>query len=458
MNKSINFAFRCGVLLLCYLFAAVAFSQNLATRFDKYMKEREKNRAVFSGVVLVAKDGKIIFHKAYGMADYELSVPNNLQTKFRIGSNTKSFTALAVMILSEKGKLNLQDSICKYVKDCPDEWKGVTIHHLLTHTSGLPDLFGDMKSTVPVEGTAAEIDRVIANVPNKKLKQPPGEIYEYSNFGYCLLGYIIEKSSGELYATFLNNYIFRPLGMGETLYDDPRPVIINRANGYKRQNGRISNDKLTDPAAYSAGGLLSTAKDLLLLDQALYSTGLLSKNGLSQMFTNYKNEYGYGWKVTNQFGKKVFNHRGGTHGFSSYMARYPEEKWLIVALGNFEDETSSSSIPRAIACDMAAMIFGFEENKSNEAVKADETRLLKYVGQYNISSGAPKNIKLAQGQLVYESGANSYKLIPLSPTVFYPETIEEYRVRFGLDQNGRVTEMIVSSCGKEEFKAIKSTP
>lgn len=340
-----------AVLLTCFMCSGSASGQSLPAKIGEYVKERGK-RLEFSGVILVAREGKIFFSQSYGMADYEHSISNTPHTRFRIGSLTKPFTAIAIMKLQEQGKLKLRESISRYIKDCPAEWANITVHHLLTHTSGIPNLFGDMEA-VPVEQTASEFERVVATSKNKPLKTSPGEVYEYSNFGYCVLGYIIEKVSGELFATFLEKNIFIPLKMTSTLYDDPRPIIRDRASGYVHKDGKLINDKPKDPAGYSAGGLLSTVEDFLLLDRALYSNELLSKESLSQMFAAFKNEYGYGWKVTNQFNRRVFNHNGGTHGFSSHVARYPDEKLLIVVLSNIENDR-----PQGLACNIAEIIFG----------------------------------------------------------------------------------------------------
>ncbi|QQS40424.1 MAG: beta-lactamase family protein [Acidobacteriota bacterium] len=317
------------------------YGQSLSQQIDSYVSSRVKGQE-FSGIVLVALDGKVVVQNAYGMADHEYSVPNTPQTKFRIGSVTKPLTAIAVAKLQEMGKLDFEDSICKFISDCPAEWQLVRIRHLLTHTSGIPDLFGAMDA-VPVEKTSDEIDRIVKSLKNRQLQGQPGEEYKYSNFGYCLLGYVIEKASGKLYTPFLTENILGPVGMSGTLYDDPRPIINERAQGYVRKDGQVYNDKLTDPAGYSAGGLLSTAGDLFLLDRALFSGKLLSKKSLDRMFTAYKNEYGFGWKVTSRGGKRLYNHTGATHGFSAHIARYPDDDVLIVILSNIETENASET-------------------------------------------------------------------------------------------------------------------
>jgi CubicO group peptidase (beta-lactamase class C family) len=301
-------------------------------------------------------------------------------------------------------------------------------------------MFGDMKA-VPVEQTASEIDRVIASAQTKALKSKPGEEYVYSNFGYCLLGYIIEKVSGELYASFLNTHVFGPLGMTNTLYDDPRPIIKDRADGYIRKEGQLINDNLKDPAAYAAGGLLSTTADFLLFDQALYTNQLLSPAGLSTMFTAYKNEFGGGWKVTTQLNRPVYNFNGSTHGFSSHIVRYPNERLLIVVLSNVENER-----PQGVACNLAEIVFGIYRSP----IKVKKETLSKYAGEYADSSGLVRVIKLAGENLVYQVNDNLYNLVPLAQDEFYVESADETRFRFVPAQGG--IEMIRTSCGKEDLK------
>lgn len=436
---------RLLVLLTCLLHFGAASGQSLPAKINEYIENRGKG-SEFSGVILIARHGKIILSKGYGMADYEFSIPNTPPVRFRIASLTKPFTAIGVMKLQEQGKLTLEAPISSYLKDCPTEWSNITIYHLLTHTSGLPDLFGEMKA-VPVEQTAGEFERVVAGAKNKPLKNRPGEAFEYSNFGYCVLGYIIEKASGDLYATFLDKNIVRPLRMTGTLYDDPRPIIKNRASGYIRRDGQLVNDKLSDPAGYSAGGILSTAGDLLLLDRALYSSELLSKESLDQMFTAFKNDYGYGWKVTTQFDRKVFNHTGGTHGFSSHIARYPDEKLLIVVLSNIENEN-----PQGLACNIAGMMLGTDKADLIKPVRLTEETLKKYAGEYAFSPENVRAIQVDGTSLFFQINNDRYKLVPLGNDLFFLENQDQTRFRFITNEGGQVTGLVRTTCGKEDLR------
>ncbi|HYY55768.1 MAG TPA: serine hydrolase domain-containing protein, partial [Pyrinomonadaceae bacterium] len=188
--------------------AVVAFAlincqaQELAPKLDDYMNAAVK-AGRFSGAVIVAQNGHALLSKGYGMASLELNAPNSAQTRFRIGSLTKQFTATAIMMLQERGKLNVQDSVCKYVPKCPQTWAGVTLHHLLTHTSGIPDLLGfaDFTRTMALPSPVAD---TVGRFRDKPLEFKPGDRFKYSNSGYVLLGYIIEIVSSESYEDFLN--------------------------------------------------------------------------------------------------------------------------------------------------------------------------------------------------------------------------------------------------------------
>lgn len=262
-------------------------AQQIAAKVDEYMNAAVRvNR--YSGSVLVARDGQPIISKGYGMANYELEVPNTPQTVFRIGSITKPFTATAVMMLQERGKLNVNDSICKYLSDCPAAWQPVTIRHLLTHTSGIPDYVSlpDYGKTMALPVTHASL---IERFKDKPLEFAPGEKFNYSSSGYYLLGVVIERLSGKSYADFLQDNIFKPLGMTITGLDDNYRLIKNRASGYTAQGDGFFNAPYIDMSIpFAAGALRSNAEDLLRFEQALDAEKLLKRKSLDEMYTPFK--------------------------------------------------------------------------------------------------------------------------------------------------------------------------
>jgi CubicO group peptidase (beta-lactamase class C family) len=308
--------------------------QELSAKVDTYMDGLVKANQ-FSGSILIARDGHMLLSKGYGMADLEDEVPNTPQTRFRLGSITKQFTAVAILMLEERGKLNVQDSICKYVADCPQAWQAVTIRHLLSHTGGVPNFtsFPDYSKTMTQSTT---IDALIARFKDRPLDFQPGERWSYSNSGYVLLGYVIEKVSGKSYEAFMQENIFDPLKMTGSGYDSPARIIKHRASGYQPSGNAMINAPYLDMTIpHAAGALYSTVEDLYLWDQALYTEKLISKRSFDAMFTPVKNGYGYGWGINKQFGLTRIEHGGGINGFATFIARYPEAKAVVIVLSNF---------------------------------------------------------------------------------------------------------------------------
>ena len=217
----------------------------------------------FMGSVLVARDGKVVLDKAYGSANLEWNVPNTPTTKFRLGSITKQFTAASILLLEERGKLKIDDPVKKYMPDAPAAWDKITIFHLLTHTSGIPSFTGfpDYGSK---EATPMTPEKLVALFRDKPLEFEPGEKWNYSNSGYVLLGYLIEKISGQSYQDFVQQNIFTPLGMKDSGYDSNSAIIAHRAAGYTPgSHGPMNSGFIHMSIPFSAGALYSTAEDLL---------------------------------------------------------------------------------------------------------------------------------------------------------------------------------------------------
>jgi CubicO group peptidase (beta-lactamase class C family) len=329
-----------NVVAIIVLLLGNCRAQEVTSELDKYL-ETAAETGKFSGSILIASKGKVLVSKGYGLANRELNVPNTPRMKFRIGSLTKQFTAMAIMILQERGKLSVQDSVCKYTPDCPRDWAEITVHHLLTHTSGIQELlsFPDFQQTMALPSPVAE---TVERFKNKPLDFKPGTKFKYSNSGYVLLGYIIERASGQSYEAYLKENIFEPLKMPNTGGDHNDLIIKNRAAGYTKRDGSIINAPYIDMSIPTGGGsLYSTVEDLFLWDQALYTEKLVTKKSLAAMFTPYMTaDWGdgvaYGWFI----GKNKSNHKymgflGGINGFAAQIMRYPNEKLLVVVLSNF---------------------------------------------------------------------------------------------------------------------------
>jgi CubicO group peptidase (beta-lactamase class C family) len=412
-------------------------AQQIAAKIDEYMNAATKVDR-FSGSVLVARDGTPVVSKGYGMASIELDVPNTPQTVFRLGSITKQFTAMAIMMLQERGKLTVGDSICKHLADCPAAWQTITIRHLLTHTSGIPNYTAlpDYRKTQSLPVTHASL---IERFKDKPLEFAPGEKFKYSNSGYYLLGVIIERVSGSLYADFLHENIFVPLAMTSTGYDSSRSIIKNRAAGYAMQGDSIINASYLDMSIpYAAGSLYSTVEDLLRWDQALYTEKLISRKSLDEMFTPFRGEYGYGWNRRKKFDRQALEHSGGIDGFNTFISRYPAERLVIIVLSN----TEYSSGPR-IGSDLAAIVFGapYKIPQERKAIAVASSTLDKYVGQYHLPNTVIA-ITNENGKLMWQAnGQPKVELSADSETDFFAKSFD-VQVRFIKDGQGRVTGLV----------------
>ena len=322
-----------------------------ADKIDDYIIAQIKRLHVPGASLAIVRDGHITKAQGYGFANLELRSPATKETVYEIGSTSKQFTATAIMMLVEEGKVRLDDTITKYFPEAPQAWSGVTIRHLLTHTSGIqnhvavPHWLDVFRTNLAFE-TAPSRDELLKMFFKLPLEFQPGETWAYDNTGYYLLGIIIEKASGKSYWQFLDERIFKPLGMNATRSTDPQPIVRNRASGYEWKNDHFENRPVLLPTiAFSAGSLLSTVEDMAKWDAALYSEKLLKKSSLDQMWTAVATNdgaaapfnYGFGWFIDSYHGHRLVQHSGGTPGFSSAMYRFVSDKLTIIILTNHAD-------------------------------------------------------------------------------------------------------------------------
>jgi CubicO group peptidase (beta-lactamase class C family) len=330
-------------------------------RIDTYLAQQTTQDA-FSGSVLVGVNGHIAFEKGYGLANEEWSDANTTTTKFRIASLTKQFTGSCILLLQERGLLSVHDPISKHVLDLPAAWQPITLHQLLTHTSGIPNFTEKPQAEGNLNRIGVTPRQTISIVTSDPLDFAPGTKLHYSNTGYILLGMVIEKVSGMSYADFLQKNIFAPLGMASSGYDTTAKIIPQRASGYERdEKGQITNADFIDMnGPFAAGGIYSTVEDMYRWNEALTTPGrLLSADSLRQMFAIYpettaygSQNYGYGVVLTHRFGKLLYYHGGGVNGFESSIQRYPADGLCIVILANVDPAK-----PWVIADHIAAELF-----------------------------------------------------------------------------------------------------
>lgn len=330
----------CALIILSLQTAAVAqqASSTKAAKIDEFMTLANKYR-LFNGSVLVADQGKVIYKKGFGLANMEWEIPNTPDTKFRLASITKQFTATAVLQLAAQGKIKLDGKLSEYLpeyrKDIGDK---VTVHQLLNHTSGIPSYTGLPGFFQEVSRNPFKVDDFVKKYASNDLEFEPGSKFSYNNSGYFLLGAIIEKVTGKPYEQVLKENIFDPLGMKNSGYDRFDTLLKKRATGYQKSaDGYVNAPYLDMSIPYSAGSLYSTVEDLYLWDQALYSDSLLNAQFKELMFKPNLGNYAYGWTIRKAgFDDKipVIQHNGGINGFSTTIIRFPAEKGLIVMLDN----------------------------------------------------------------------------------------------------------------------------
>jgi CubicO group peptidase (beta-lactamase class C family) len=309
--------------------------QSLAGEISSYL-DTLAERDIIRGSVLVAKEGEILLSEGYGLADRENKIPNTSQTKFRIASLTKQFTAMGILILQSRAQLDVQDRICEYLPACPEIWSSITIHHLLTHTSGIPEWweigldFDELESSHP---PPIEVIEIFMQYP---LEFQPGEQWAYCNVGYDILGYIIEQRSNQPYEEFLQQAIFEPLAMINTGMDQKDEIL---AIGYNTSIP-VQKTNLDYMWAYSSGGLYSTVEDLYRWERALNTDRLVPQEFLDMIFTPYaaipetQLSYGYGWFIGEDHDQYLCFHGGEVPGFLSQIRRYPDDDVTIIVISN----------------------------------------------------------------------------------------------------------------------------
>jgi len=328
-----------AIILLVSQTAVLA--QDHAAKIQEVLSVAHKYRQ-FNGSAVVAENGKVIYRGAFGKANMEWDIPNTPDTRFRLGSITKQFTAMLSLQLVEQGKIKLDGKIADYLPDYrKDIGEKVTVHHLLTHTSGIPSYTGQPGFFANVSRNPYKVADFVKQYTSGNLEFEPGTKYTYNNSGYFLLGAIIERITGKTYEQALKEMIFDRVGMKNTGYDRHDPLIPKRASGYAKTKDGYANAAYLDMSIpYAAGSMYSTVEDLYLWDQALYTDKLLTAQSKELMYKPFLNNYAYGWVVTNASFKineqpvQTILHGGGINGFATMLVRFPKEKHLIVLLDN----------------------------------------------------------------------------------------------------------------------------
>jgi len=361
------------------------------------------NPAEPGGVLLVAKKGEVIYKKGFGLANVELDVPVNDSMIFYIGSNTKQFTAVAILQLVEKGKLGLKDTLGKFIPTCTSPVSGIRIEQFLSHTSGMgSNNETPAYKTIDRKGlTPLQLVNYFTSLP---VEFPAGTKWSYNNANFYILGYLVEKLSGVSYANYVTENIFKPAGMSSTYIDKEASIIKNRPSGYLNFRLGVLNTRInTIESLYSSGGIQSTVEDMLKWNRALMTGKLIKPESVSLLFTpqtllnGKQTKYGMGFHLQDVHGSVAYRHGGLVEGFTSETLYLPGEDVYIVILLN--EETSKIPIV-PLARILGGIVIGKPYNYTAQAI--DKSKLQRYTGLYERAPGELINIALKDGKLTFQ--------------------------------------------------------
>jgi CubicO group peptidase (beta-lactamase class C family) len=344
------------LLMVALVVVGEAFCQTSSSASDEvaqYVKTEMARQHIPGIALLVSRNGEIVRAQGFGVSNVELQVPVKPETLFQSGSVGKQFTATAIMMLVEEGKISLDDPITKYFPDAPANWKPVSVRNLLSHTGGFTDYPKDFDFRK--DYTEDDLLKIVAGIP---LAFPPGTKWSYSNLGYLTLGILIHRVTGKFYGDVLEERIFHPLGMQSTRIMSEADIIPNRAAGYRLVKGQLKNQEWVSPTLNTTadGSLYFSIVDLAKWDAALYTEKLLKRYSLEQMWTvvtlnNGKpnsGNYGFGWEITSSHGHRLIDHDGAWQGFKTQISRYVDDKLTVVVLSNLA-EANPGKIAEGVA-------------------------------------------------------------------------------------------------------------
>ncbi|NNF33759.1 MAG: beta-lactamase family protein [Saprospiraceae bacterium] len=421
--------------LLIIIVTVTSFSQSLINSIDDYISTYALT-GDFSGSVLIIQNNTTLFNKSYGFSDYERKTPNSFETRYMIGSISKQFTAAAILLLEEDGKLNITESLSLYFPDNPNV-KSVKIVDLLTHQSGVRDIY-DIPGLM--DNQEIKIQAVVDKLLDMPLYFDPGTRYQYSNGGYAILALLIEQISGQSYEQFLTKRIFAPLKMQDTSHGST--LEGSNAKGYdpKGYNGVelavIRNLELFK----GSGSLSSTTSDIQKWIVALNIGNLLSPESTEKFFKNYGNSYGLGISVYKMFDKEVFGHDGRITGFIGDYLHYIKDDLSIIILGNIQ-----TGIVDFLRRDIAAIIFEKDyetKAKSGNPIQLNEKQINTLKGTYEFGPNFNVYLKIINGLPMVKANEGSYsELIPLQDGRFFNRTLYAY-IKFNNDESDNVSEML----------------
>jgi CubicO group peptidase (beta-lactamase class C family) len=435
----------------CGAAQAAPLDPAVAKQIDEVVARVGKDR-VPGAVVLVARNGETVFRKAYGWADVDKRQPMDAAVQMPIGSVTKQFTATAVMLLADEGKLSLNDPVTKFLPDFT-QLRDVTIEHLLTHTAGVPDYTQQWRFWLLDTANEIALPDLLGRIRGKAPEFAPGSRFDYSNSNYVLLGAIIEKASGQSYGKFVEERIFVPLGMGNTAFGGYERAAAMRAKGYEADGGKFSKPKaISMSMAYAAGGLVSSVDDLARWDAAISSGQLLKAPSWQRVFTAAPpGNYGFGWGIGKLQGVPEYSHGGIIPGYTSFVARLPQQGLYVAVLTNASGDVPIEPLARRIE----AVAMGKPLPDYRKVAVAKST-LEEFAGTYRADDGMMRTVKRDGDHLVIErSGAPKVEVYPYADNAFFTES--QALAEFVRDPQGRVVELLLTRNGNVTRNARVAT-
>ncbi|MEM6475314.1 MAG: serine hydrolase [Pseudomonadota bacterium] len=429
---------------------APAFAQDVE-RMDEVVTS-EADLGTFMGAVLVAKDGEVLIDKAWGSANLEWQVDNTTLTKFLIGSVTKQFTAVSILLLQEQGKLTLDDPIKDHIADTPEAWDAITVRQLLHHTAGLPNVTS-LEDFARQQYLPTTQDELIAMFSDLPLEFEPGSKWSYSNSGYVLLSRIVETVSEQDYADFVQANLFDPLGMKETGLDVSATILPKRAAGYSPGEDGVENaDYVYMGIPTGAGAMYSTTGDLLKWQRGLFGGEVLSAESLAQYITPGENadmggeQYALGVIIGDDEDGKTYSHGGGIQGFNAWLGYDPDKKATVVVLANLNGRAASK-----LGGQLMQLARGNEVVLASEREVADlgDTDLTQYEGVYALTPTFKITVTAEDGKLMAQAtGQPKFELFPESPDNFFVRVVDA-QVRFERGADGEVSSLTLFQGGQE---------
>lgn len=433
-------------VLLCFVLSS--FSQNQTAQLDSILS-RYAQLNKFNGTALVAKGGTILLDKGYGYRNVANKVLNDENSIFQLGSITKQFTAAVILKLQQEKKLSVSDKISKYFPKFP-KGDSITIEQLLLHTSGIYNYTSDSKFMETEVTKPANREKMMALFKDKPLDFSPGTRWKYSNSGYSMLGYIIEKAAKMPYEQAVRKYIFTPLQMTHSGFDFVHLQLLEKTTGYLTVNNTSADiaPSVDSSVSFSAGAIYSTVGDLYKWHRALENYSILSQADQEKAYTPVRNNYGYGWRIDNIDGKRKVGHDGAIHGYITNFVRVPEDDVCIILLSNASDK-SFNEITNNILNQLYNKPYDLPKLKTS--ISLPDNILKQYEGNYEIRPDLKVVMKIKDGALNASPTGQTTKILSVEKEDFFSDSNDDVKVEFVKNYKGEVEGFLLSQGGRKIF-------